>query len=102
MTVSVAADATLQQIADPINAKSTGPVVAAVVTNSSGEQRLVLSSRKTGSDSDFTGLRRPAQRGQHYATPDASKLDAEYSLDGGAVKHVQDQRRSRTSSPACA
>ena len=33
MSVAVAADATVQQIADAINAKASGPVVAAVVTN---------------------------------------------------------------------
>jgi flagellar hook-associated protein 2 len=86
MSISVAADATLQQIADAINAKSTGPVVAAVVTNSSGEQRLVMSSRKTGSDSDFTVSGGVLTEDSAYATPDLSKLDAEYSLDGAAVQ----------------
>lgn len=86
MTVSVAADATLQQIADSINAKSTGPVVAAVVTNSGGEQRLVLSSRKTGSDSDFSVTGGLLSDDAAYTTPDVSKLDAEYTLDGGAAQ----------------
>jgi flagellar hook-associated protein 2 len=86
MTIAVAADATPQQIADAINAKSTGPVVAAVVKNSSGEDRLVLSSRKTGSESDFSVSGGLLADDATYTTPDVSKLDAEYSLDGGAVQ----------------
>jgi flagellar hook-associated protein 2 len=90
MSVAVAADATVQQIADAINAKPTGPVVAAVVTKN-GEQRLVLSSRTTGHDSDFTvsgGILTddPAYTSPALAQvpPDPTLLDAEYSLDGGA------------------
>jgi flagellar hook-associated protein 2 len=86
MQIPVAADATLQQIADAINAKATGPVVAAVVTNGS-DQRLVLSSRKTGSASDFTVSGGMLSEDAAYATPDVSKLDAEYTLDGGTVKN---------------
>ena len=52
--VTVAAGATLQSVADAINAKTAGPVVAAFVKDSGGSDRLVLSSRKTGSLSDFT------------------------------------------------
>jgi flagellar hook-associated protein 2 len=84
MRVAVAADATPQQIADAINAQATGPVVAAVVTKGS-EQRLVLSSRKTGEDSDFTVSGGLLSEDASYATPDLTKLNAEYSLDGGAV-----------------
>jgi flagellar hook-associated protein 2 len=86
MQIPVAADATPQQIADAINAKATGPVVAAVVTNGS-DQRLVLSSRKTGSASDFTVSGGMLSEDAAYATPDVSKLDAEYTLDGGTVKN---------------
>ena len=53
VTVDVAAGATKQQIADAINAKTSGPVVAAVVKGPDGEH-LVMSARKTGKDSDFT------------------------------------------------
>jgi flagellar hook-associated protein 2 len=86
ITVDVEADDTLQQVADAINAKSAGPVVAAVVKNGAGEERLVLSSRKTGSDSDFT-VTAPGVLAADaaYTTPDVSKLDALYSLDGGAA-----------------
>jgi flagellar hook-associated protein 2 len=85
ITVAVAAGATIQQVADSINAKSAGPVVAAVVKNSLGQDRLVLSSRTTGSTSDFTVssggvlIDDPA-----YQTPNLSNLDASYSLDGAA------------------
>jgi flagellar hook-associated protein 2 len=85
ITIDVEADDTLQQVADAINAKAAGPVVAAVVKNGAGEERLVLSSRKTGSDSDFT-VTAPGilTADPAYTTPDTSKLDALYSLDGVA------------------
>jgi flagellar hook-associated protein 2 len=85
MTIAVEADDTLQQVADAINATAAGPVVAAIVKNGDGEERLVLSSRKTGSDSDFT-VTAPGilTADSAYTTPDTSKLDALYSLDGVA------------------
>ena len=60
-----AADTTMQQLADAINAKSTGPVVAAVVKNAANEDRLVLSSRTTGSLSDFNVSGGVTERGWH-------------------------------------
>jgi flagellar hook-associated protein 2 len=84
MSIAVTADTTLQQLADAINAKSTGPVVAAVVKNAANQDRLVLSSRTTGSLSDFTVGGGLTSEDGTYATPDLSKLDAEYVLDGGA------------------
>jgi flagellar hook-associated protein 2 len=53
VNVAIAAGASKQQIADAINAKTTGPAVAAVVKGPDGEH-VVLSARKTGKDSDFT------------------------------------------------
>jgi flagellar hook-associated protein 2 len=84
MSIAVTADTTLQQVADAINAKPTGPVVAAVVKNAANQDRLVLSSRTTGSLSDFTVGGGLTSEDGTYATPDLSKLDAEYVLDGGA------------------
>ncbi len=84
MTLNVEADDTLQQVADAINAKASGPVVAAVIKNGAGEERLVLSSRKTGSDSDFTVTAGSLLAADStYTTADPTKLDALYSLDGG-------------------
>jgi flagellar hook-associated protein 2 len=54
VTINIDAGATRQQIAAAINAKTSGPVVAAVVKDASGTEQLVLSARKTGKDSDFT------------------------------------------------
>jgi flagellar hook-associated protein 2 len=53
VTIDIAAGATKQQIADAINAKTSGPAVAAVVKGPDGEH-LVVSARKTGKDSEFT------------------------------------------------
>ena len=50
MQIAVSANSTLQQIADSINAKSTGPVVASVIKKGTPDERIVLSSRTTGSD----------------------------------------------------
>jgi flagellar hook-associated protein 2 len=82
ITIDVEADDTLQQVADAINAKAAGPVVAAVVKEGT-EERLVLSSRTTGSESDFTVSGTLLTPDTDYTTPDVSKLDALYSLDGG-------------------
>jgi flagellar hook-associated protein 2 len=85
VTVDVPVGATIQQIADSINTKVSGPVVAAVVKNSLGEDRLVLNSRATGSASDFTlssgGV---LADDAAYQTADVATLDASYSIDGGA------------------
>jgi flagellar hook-associated protein 2 len=85
INLTVDADDTLQQVADSINAKSGGPVVAAVVKNAADQERLVLSSRVTGSESDFS-VTAPGvlTADAAYTTPDITKLDALYSLDGGA------------------
>jgi flagellar hook-associated protein 2 len=79
--IAVTAGATIQQVADAINAKAEAPVVAAVV-----QDRLVLSSRTTGSGSDFT-VNAPGllTADPAYTTADPSTLDARYSLDGGPV-----------------
>jgi flagellar hook-associated protein 2 len=53
VTIDVAAGSTKQQIAEAINARTSGPAVAAVVNGPDGEH-LVVSARKTGEDSDFT------------------------------------------------
>jgi len=86
VTIEVAAGATIQQIADAINSKTGGPAVAAVVKNAGGEDRLVMSSRMTGSASDFTvtsgGM---LAEDAAYQTPDVNNLDALYSLDGAAA-----------------
>lgn len=86
MQIAVSSSSTLQQIADSINAKSTGPVVASVIKKGTPDERIILSSRTTGSQSDFTVSGDPLLTADPaYTTPDVSKLDAEYSLDGGAV-----------------
>src|SRR5919108_375633 len=79
------AGATIQQVADAINAKPAGAVVAAVVKNTAGEDRLVLSARRTGSDSDFTVSGAGVLTADAaYTTPDVTKLNAAYALDGVA------------------
>ena len=48
------AASTLEDVANSINANTSGPVAVAIVKNAAGEDRLVRSARKTGSASDFT------------------------------------------------
>lgn len=85
LNVDVTATSTLQDVANSINSNTSGPVAAAIVKTAAGEDRLVLSARKTGSASDFTvtanGL---LAEDAAYTTQDTSKLDALYSLDGAA------------------
>jgi flagellar hook-associated protein 2 len=82
MQIAVSADSTLQQIADSINAKSSGPVVASVIKKGTPDERIVLSSRTTGSESDFTVSGGLLNEDAAYTTPDVGKLDALYGLDG--------------------
>src|SRR3954447_16135620 len=53
-TISVGANATAKDIATAINASTSAPVYAAVVKDDDGTERVVMSSRKTGSGNDFT------------------------------------------------
>jgi flagellar hook-associated protein 2 len=85
INIDVTATSTIKDVADAINAKTSGPVVAAVVKNDLGQDRLVLSARKTGSQSDFTVTSSLLNEDSAYQTPDLSKLDASYALDGGAA-----------------
>ena len=78
MSIDVSADATIQQLADAINAKSTGPVVAAVVKNAANEDRLVLSSRTTGSLSDFNVNGGGVATEERPTRRPTTELDAEY------------------------
>jgi flagellar hook-associated protein 2 len=85
LNIDVTATSTVQDVANSINANTSGPVAAAIVKDANGQERLVLSARKTGSASDFTvtanGL---LSEDTAYATQDTTKLDALYSLDGAA------------------
>ena len=83
LNIDVTATSTIQDVANSINSNTAGPVAAAIVKTAAGEDRLVLSARKTGSASDFTvtanGL---LAEDAAYTTQDTTKLDALYSLDG--------------------
>ena len=86
VTIDIDAGATKQQIADAINAKTTGPAVAAVVKDADGVEQLVLSARKTGKDSDFTV---DVQLGGRARTAPSSRvtgddLQAAYRVGAGA------------------
>jgi flagellar hook-associated protein 2 len=88
-TIELAAGATKQQIADAINAKTSGPAVAAVVNGPEGE-RLVVSARKTGEKSEFT---MSSSSGVLAADPDfepADPLDlrAAFRVGAGAVQYL--------------
>jgi flagellar hook-associated protein 2 len=84
INIDVTATSTIKDVADAINAKTTGPVVAAVVKNELGQERLVLSARKTGSDSDFTATSSLLSEDDDYETPVLANLNAAWTLDGVA------------------
>src|SRR3954468_14352287 len=86
-TISVGANATAKDIATAINASTSAPVYAAVVKDDDGTERIVMSSRKTGSDNDFTVDTTGLASGSSLAE-DAdyqrvgANLNALYSIDG--------------------
>lgn len=90
-TFSFAAGATAASIVDSINGASDSPVYAALVKNSAGEQRLVLSARTTGESSRFTATVSGFTEDAAYATPPpdpvtgATVLNAQYRLDGSST-----------------
>jgi flagellar hook-associated protein 2 len=88
-TISVGANATAKDIATAINASTSAPVYAAVVKDDDGTERIVMSSRKTGSDNDFTvdttgfGSGGALTEDADYQRTGAT-LNALYSVDGVA------------------
>src|SRR3954471_2362548 len=88
-TISVGANATAKDIATAINASTSAPVYAAVVKDDDGTDRIVMSSRKTGSGNDFTTDTTSLGSGSSL-TEDTDyqrvggTLDALYSVDGVA------------------
>jgi flagellar hook-associated protein 2 len=93
-TISVGANATAKDIATAINASTSAPVYAAVVKDDDGTERIVMSSRKTGSGNDFT-LNTTGLASGSALTEDTdyqrtgAVLDAQYRLDGGSVQTSQ-------------
>jgi flagellar hook-associated protein 2 len=90
VTINVPANATAQDVADAINGKGTAPAYATVLTDpTSGEERLVLSARKTGGSSAFSvdqsGLAAAMTEDSAYGRQDAALLNSSYRLDGSAT-----------------
>jgi flagellar hook-associated protein 2 len=90
VTINVAANATAQDVANAINGKGTAPAFATVLTDpATGEERLVLSARKTGGSSAFTvdqaGLASAMTEDAAYQKQDAAVLNSAYRLDGSAT-----------------
>lgn len=89
VTVDVAAGATAADVAAAINGKGAAPVFASVIKDAlTGEERLVLSARRTGKDSEFTldaaGFSGTFdEKADYVRTGDA--LNASYRLDGSAT-----------------
>jgi flagellar hook-associated protein 2 len=85
-TISVGANATAADVASAINSSQTAPVFAAVVKDTDGSDRLVLSARKSGESSDFTVDTSGLQGGQMSEDTDYAKtgatLDAAFHIDG--------------------
>jgi flagellar hook-associated protein 2 len=90
VTINVAANATASDVATLINANENAPVYAAVIKDASNNERIVLSARKTGQDSNFavdtTALGAGSslvEDGTYSRT--GTTLNASYKLDGEAV-----------------
>jgi flagellar hook-associated protein 2 len=90
ITIQVPANATAADVATAINAQDAAPVYAAAITDpTTGQQRLVLSSRKTGQSSDFSVDTTNMASGQLTEDPayarTGSVLNALYKVDGAAT-----------------
>jgi flagellar hook-associated protein 2 len=88
VSIEIAAGSTKQQVVDAINARTSGPAVAAVVNGPDGEQ-LVVSARKTGEKSEFTmSSSSPvlAEDGD-FVRPPATDLRAAFRVGAGAVQY---------------
>ena len=88
VTIDVAVGSTKQQIADAINAKTSGPAVAVVVNGPEGEQ-LVVSARKTGEKSEFTMSSSSAVLAEDpdFVRKDPLDLRAAFRVGSGAVQY---------------
>jgi flagellar hook-associated protein 2 len=89
VTINVAANATAADVATAINAQDGAPVYAAAITDpTTGQQRLVLSARKTGQSSDFNLDTTNMASGQISEDPTYSRtgsvLNALYKVDDAA------------------
>lgn len=89
VSVDVAAGATAADVAAAINGKAAAPVFASVLKDPlSGDERLVLSARKTGQDSQFaldaTGFSGAFDEQPEYERI-GTTLNASYRLDGSAT-----------------
>ena len=89
VTINVKENATATEVAAAFNASTTSPVSAAVVKNADGEERIVVNSRKTGEDGEFTVTTTGLAAGQlvedgayEKSGPD---LRAQYRLEGSAT-----------------
>jgi flagellar hook-associated protein 2 len=86
VSIAVGANATASDVATAINANETAPVYAAVIKDASNNERIVLSARKTGQNSDFT-LDSSAMGAGSSLAEDATysrtgtTLNASYTLD---------------------
>lgn len=87
-TIDIAAGSTKQQIADAINAKTSGPAVAALVNGPDGE-RLVVSARKTGERSEFTMSSSSAVLAEDpdFVRADPLDLRAAFRVGTGGVQY---------------
>jgi flagellar hook-associated protein 2 len=89
VTIDVAANATAADVAAAINGKASAPAFASVLKDPvSGEERLVLSARRTGENSNFT-LDAATLPGAFTEQPTYERtgatLNAAYRLDGSAA-----------------
>ena len=90
VTVDVKENATAADVAAAINAKGAAPVFASVIADPlSGEERLVLSARKTGRDSGFVvnaaGLQASQLSEDGTYERSGQALDAAYRVNGSAT-----------------
>ena len=90
VTIAIAANATAADVATAINANEGSPVYAAVIKENDGTERVILSARKTGENSNFTvdtsamGAGSSLTEVPAYERVGDVALNASYTIDGEA------------------
>jgi len=90
VTIALAANATAADVATAINANEGSPVYAAVIKENDGTERVILSARKTGENSNFTvdtsamGAGSSLTEVPAYERVGDVALNASYTIDGEA------------------
>ena len=94
--VSITVPATLEDLADAINANDDMAVNASVVSPTPGSYQLVLTGKATGVDNAFTHHEQPhRRRGVSFGANAQNATNAQFTVNNVAVQSAIEHRRRR-------